>query len=332
MNTKINTAAKSEDKATSLVTTMAEKFGVDPVKFYQTLAATAFKQRDGSAPSTEQMLALLVVADQYGLNPFTKEIYAFPDKQNGIIPVVGVDGWSRIINNHPALDGIEFNWSEETLDLPGAKAACPAWVEAVIYRKDRTKPTVVREHLDESYRAPFKGKYGDIDGPWQSHPKRMIRHKALIQCARYAFGFVGIVEADEAERILEARNMGEAVVVSKTHPEASSAPVVSEPLQLGYEEKQKLDPLLQRIADRAKESDSWTMAHDYVENRYEAAELVYAVQFLRDAELEAMEPPASRYEDGGNTTFVEDCDEAPELNVSESDDHLVDLDDGYFSN
>jgi hypothetical protein len=39
--------------------------------------------------------------------------------------------------------------------------------------------------------------------PWQTHPKRMLRHKALIQCARLAFGFVGIYDQDEAERIVE---------------------------------------------------------------------------------------------------------------------------------
>jgi hypothetical protein len=51
------------------------------------------------------MMALLIVADQYGLNPWTKEIYAFPDKSNGIVPVVGVDGWARIINTHEQFDG-----------------------------------------------------------------------------------------------------------------------------------------------------------------------------------------------------------------------------------
>jgi hypothetical protein len=40
-------------------------------------------------------------------------------------------------------------------------------------------------------------------GPWKTHPKRMLRHKALIQCARLAFGFVGIYDQDEAERIIE---------------------------------------------------------------------------------------------------------------------------------
>ena len=44
----------------NLVTRIAERFGVDSRKFYETLKATAFKQRDGSAPSDEQMMALLV--------------------------------------------------------------------------------------------------------------------------------------------------------------------------------------------------------------------------------------------------------------------------------
>ncbi len=74
---------------------LAERVGmdsVDPQELITTLRQTAFK---GDA-SDAQFIALLIVANQYGLNPWTKEIYAFPDKQNGIVPVVGVDGWSRI--------------------------------------------------------------------------------------------------------------------------------------------------------------------------------------------------------------------------------------------
>ena len=42
-------------------------------------------------------------------------------------------------------------------------------------------------------------------GPWQSHPRRMLRHKAMIQCARLAFGYGGIYDQDEAERITEVK-------------------------------------------------------------------------------------------------------------------------------
>ena len=146
------TAPKKE----SLFKTFADKFNFpDEQKFIDTLKATAFKLKEGTV-SDEQMFALLVVADQYGLNPFTKEIFAYPDKQNGIVPVVSVDGWSRIINQHSDMDGIEFvyenNW---VTDFPGAKP-CPASIECVIYRKGRTHPVRIKEFLDETYREPFR--------------------------------------------------------------------------------------------------------------------------------------------------------------------------------
>ena len=179
----------------SLVEKFAAKYSVEPDKLLTTLKATAFKQRDDGPISNEQMAALLIVADQYGLNPFTKEIFAFPDKQNGIVPVVGVDGWSRIINGNPQFDGMDFQQDDES-------CTCR------IYRKDRAHPIAVTEYMAECWR--------DM-GPWKSHPKRMLRHKAMIQCARIAFGFGGIYDQDEAEHIVE-RDMGSAEVVHDTTP------------------------------------------------------------------------------------------------------------------
>lgn len=144
------------------------------------LKATAFKGQVSDA----QMSALLIVANQYGLNPWTKEIYAFPDKNNGIVPVVGVDGWSRIINTHAQFDGMDFKQDDES-------CTC------IIYRKDRSHPISATEFMSECKRGT---------GPWQSHPKRMLRHKAMIQCARLAFGYVGIFDQDEAERIVDVND------------------------------------------------------------------------------------------------------------------------------
>ena len=160
----------------TLTQTLATKLNMgDGSGLIETLKATAFKAKDGV--SDAQMTALMVVANQYGLNPWTKEIYAYPDKQNGIVPVVGLDGWSRIINSNPQFDGMDFEQNDDS-------CTC------TIYRKDRTRPVRVTEYLSECYRAAFKSKEGyEIKGPWQSHPKRMLRHKAMIQCARLAFGF-----------------------------------------------------------------------------------------------------------------------------------------------
>lgn len=162
-----------------LLERMGERFGVAPSEMMATLKATAFK---GNV-TNEQMMALLVVAEQYNLNPWTKEIYAYPDR-GGIVPVVGVDGWSRIINSDPNFDGMDFKEADDN-----------SWIECTIHRKDRAHPVSVREYLAECKRD---------QGPWLTHPRRMLRHKAMIQCARLAFGFAGIYEPDEAERIQEA--------------------------------------------------------------------------------------------------------------------------------
>jgi hypothetical protein len=164
-----------------------------------TLKATAFKGQVSDA----QMTALLVVANQYALNPWTREIYAFPDKNNGIVPVVGVDGWSRIINSHPQFDGIEFEQNDES-------CTC------IIYRKDRNRPIKVTEWMAECKRNGM--------GPWQSHPRRMLRHKAMIQCARLAFGYGGIYDQDEAERIVEAAPVKHMGTVEPAAPQPAYTP------------------------------------------------------------------------------------------------------------
>ena len=203
-------------KSPSLLATMAGKYGVDADKMLVTLKATAFK----GDVTNEQMMALLLVANQYDLNPWTKEIYAFPDKKAGIIPVVGVDGWSRIINSNPQFDGMEFIDAEQLVEGADHKP-CPAWIECRIYRKDRRHPISVRERFDECYRPPFKTKDGyAIPGPWQTHTSRFLRHKAMIQAARLAFGFVGIYDPDEADRIRETVDI---TPVTRTHAPPKTA-------------------------------------------------------------------------------------------------------------
>lgn len=198
----MNAVTKPESTAlTTLTSKLALALDIgDGSGLAETLKATAFRSKPDNPVSDAQLTALLIVANQYGLNPWTKEIYAFPDKNNGIVPVVGVDGWSRIINKHPQFDGIEFAQDAD---------ACTC----TIYRKDRSHPTSVTEYMIECKRANVQ--------PWQTHPYRMLRHKAMIQCARLAFGFVGIYEQDEAERIVEntePKNMGPADVVGTPPP------------------------------------------------------------------------------------------------------------------
>jgi len=168
---------------------MGSRLNCDPSKLHQTLKDTVFK---GATDS--ELLALVVVANEYGLNPLTKELYAFPAKGGGIVPVVSVDGWVRMVNDHPQMDGIEF---ETHKDANGKLEA----ITCSIWRKDRNRPIRVTEHLSECRRNTE---------PWKME-NRMLRHKALMQCARYAFGFSGVTDEDEASDQGERQAVGRVV-------------------------------------------------------------------------------------------------------------------------
>jgi phage recombination protein Bet len=176
----MNTVAKIEPARQSLIATMASEYHMDPKAFADTVRATCMPPN----ASNEEFAAFLMVAKQYSLNPITREIYAFPKKGGGIQPIVGIDGWMNLINSHPSCDGMDF---KDEFDPKGELAS----ITCTIHRKDRQHPTMVTEYMTECKRPTE---------PWTRWPARMLRHKAAIQCARYAFGFAGIIDPEEAER------------------------------------------------------------------------------------------------------------------------------------
>lgn len=183
------TAAETAQAVTerkSLIAAFAERYGLEANRMMAILRATVIRPaKDGTEASNEQVASFLVVAHQHNLNPFTKEIHGFLGRQGGIVCVVGVDGWAKKVNEHPQFDGMDFEQDDD-------KCTCK------MYRKDRSHPVVITEYFVECRR--------DTD-PWRTHPKRMLRHKALSQCARLAFSFAGIYDPDEAERIVAAEEI-----------------------------------------------------------------------------------------------------------------------------
>ena len=165
-------------KQASLIQLMAAKYNMEPSQYANAIKKTAMP---GNA-TNEEFAAFLMVAHEYKLNPLLKEIYAFPKKGGGIAPMVSIDGWVNIINSNAMLEGFGFEMHH---DEAGQLLACTCTMK----RKDRSMPTVVTEYLAECIRGtePWKMKY------------RMLRHKALIQAARYCFGLSGIYDEDEAQ-------------------------------------------------------------------------------------------------------------------------------------
>ena len=188
-----------EKKHKNALDKLAARLDLSPKMLSDTLRATAFNLCKDEA----QFVAAVVVANTYGLNPILREMTAFPGKSGGVVPVVMIDGWIKLVNRQETYNGMKFidNLLEgEKVNKSGTNMDS---VTVEFYIKGRDFPIVVTEYMDECF-DPSKE-------PWKRWPRRMLRHKAFIQGARVAFGFSGIYDEDEKDRIIAAED---AVVIT----------------------------------------------------------------------------------------------------------------------
>ncbi len=167
---------------------MSQQYDIEANKLVDVLRGTVIKpDRSGRHATNEEVAAFTIVANRYKLNPFTREIHAFTDPQRGVVPIIGIDGWSRIINSHEQFDGCDF------IDEEG-KDGNPISITCVMHVKGRSHPISIKERFKECFRDTK---------PWNGMPWRMLRHKALMQAGRIAFSISGLFDEDEARDIVE---------------------------------------------------------------------------------------------------------------------------------
>lgn len=175
MSTALSTQVKQLSKTLAV--------GGNEQELISTLKSTAFR---GQNITNEQMTALLIVANEHKLNPWTNEIYAFP-QNGGIQPIIGIDGWLKLANNNKEFDGLEYDYKfNESGDLLA--------ITCKVYRKDRSRAMEATELMSENKRNTQ---------PWKTYPSRMLKHRATAQAIRSAFGFSGIMLEDEAQAMVE---------------------------------------------------------------------------------------------------------------------------------
>lgn len=158
---------------------MAERCNVEPGKLHATLKNTVFR-----GATDDELLALVVTANTYDLNPILREMFAFPKKGGGITAMVSIDGWLKIANRQPNFDGME-------VEVYGDEEN-PTHATCEIFIKDRSRSIKITEYFQECVRPT---------DPWKQMPRRMLRNKVIIQCIRVAFGIGGIHDEDEATDI-----------------------------------------------------------------------------------------------------------------------------------
>ena len=130
-----------------------------------------FSQYPQLSEATHETCLRLIA--EYRLNPRADELDLVQFEEGRWQVFITVNGWAKLINAHPAFCGIEFS---EVREL---EEGVPIWMGCAIYRTDRVKPIEVKEYFTEMKTEHIA---------WQQMPRRMLRHRAMQQCARLAFG------------------------------------------------------------------------------------------------------------------------------------------------
>lgn len=160
--------------------------------------------------SHKTILNLLRTARRQSLDPLLGEIL-FIQYENQWQVSISIDGWIRLIHQHPYFAGLTFNESTES------EKGLPYWMECTIHRSDKAISTTVREYLCEVK--------NDTE-LWKSMPRRMLRHRALQQCARLSLGIYhpeyqqNLIkeEANAPENLKQANNQPMHQKNTQTHP------------------------------------------------------------------------------------------------------------------
>ena len=162
------------------IAVMAQRLAIDENQLESIIMKTVMPGKVNVTP--EQFVSFMAIANEYKLNPLVKEIFAFANR-GAIQAVVSVDGWIKIITTHPDFDGMSCDYEFDGKQI--VSATC------YIKRKSMTKEISATEFFDECNMGT---------DAWKKYPRRMMRHKAVIQAGRLAFGISGIIDPDERER------------------------------------------------------------------------------------------------------------------------------------
>lgn len=274
MENRDTSAAKAQTQG--LIARLAGRFGVEPNRLLKCLTTQVFKQADGRQPSNEELMVLLLVCENFGLSPFNREIYAFRGKNGDIVPVVSLDGWAKIVRSQKDFNGVSFRFSETTVKVAGCNQELPEFVECAMRLKGVDEPIVIQEFMVECF--------NDKSPVWRKWPRRMLRTRAFIQCARLAFSLTGLY--DEGEDFAEDLS---GMVATGSVPSQAQQPAIAQTStpKLALE-REKLDEMLGKLMVFAQnQPNGWERAARWVEAKLAGDDRLYAEEKLRMQQMAA---------------------------------------------
>lgn len=139
-----------------------------------------FGRANGVTATDEEWAIFSGLCRSIGLNPYIKEAQLIPyvkkDGSRNTIIMVGAAGWRKVANSHPQFDGLE---TEIEVDPKDSKK--PYRGTCKVFRKDRTRPTIVNLWFHETKRND-----GDY-GKWATSPFQMFEKCLKVAGLREAF-------------------------------------------------------------------------------------------------------------------------------------------------
>jgi len=126
----------------------------------------------GSEQSNMALLSIAHLIEKYSLDPLLGDLQIW--QEEGALQLgMSMSGLIRLLHRQPQFQGIAFTESDQLIN------EIPIWMECSITRQDYAHPIVSREYLLEVKQDTSL---------WQEMPRRMLKHRATQQAARYAFG------------------------------------------------------------------------------------------------------------------------------------------------
>lgn len=205
-------------------TQLSQRLGVEKGAMLSTIKAQCFRNTHPDQVTDAQLAAFVSVAQSIGVNPLLPSmLYAYPERNGGITPIIGPDGIFSMLANNSDIEG----WTTKHEQIAG-EPACTA--------------TIKHKRLGDISKTVFLSEWKVSNNPnWQTRPRHMLEIRALKQCARQVIHGVPFDEDEHKETMRNVTPVGGTVdpaTVEATQP-GEAKPVDAAPAAEGESKRAK---------------------------------------------------------------------------------------------
>lgn len=166
---------------------LSTRLGVEQGHMIDTIKAQCFRALRPEQVTDTQLAAYIQIANNLNLNPLLPGmLYAYPERNGGITPIIGPDGVFSLLSNNSDIEG----WTTKHEKIDG-EDACTA--------------TIKHKRLGDLSKTVFLSEWKVPNNPnWVSRPRHMLEIRALKQCARQV---IHGIPFDEEEKVTSEINV-----------------------------------------------------------------------------------------------------------------------------